>query len=51
MMEKTISPRGDQPRVTQTDLARGEQPASLQYRVTNIRSMGNNRSTRREGRD
>lgn len=50
-MQKTVTLRGDQPRVTQGDLGRGEAPASLQYRVTSIRSVGNNRSTRRESRD
>lgn len=50
-MQKEYASRGDQPRVTQTDLTRGEQPASLQYRVTGIRNLGNTRSTRREGRE
>lgn len=50
-MQKTVTLRGDQPRVTQGDLSRGEQPASLQYRVTSVRSMDNNRSTRRMSRD
>lgn len=50
-MQKTVTLRGDQPRVTQGDLARGEAPASLQYRVTSVRSMDNNRSTRSEGRE
>lgn len=50
-MQKTVSLRGDQPRVTQGDLSRGEAPASLQYRVTSVRSMDNNRSARRMSRD
>jgi len=50
-MQKTVNLRGDQPRVSQSDISRGEQPASLQYRVTSIRDMSNTRSTRREGRD
>lgn len=50
-MQKTYKTVGDQPRVTQSDLSRGEAPASLQYRVTSIRSMDNNRSERPSGRD
>ena len=50
-MEKTVTLRGDQPRVTEGDLARNEAPASLQYRVTSIRSMDNNRSARRMTRE
>jgi|DEB19_MinimDraft_3_1074340.scaffolds.fasta_scaffold24417_2 hypothetical protein len=50
-MEKVTSLRGDQPRYTQKDLARSEAPASLQYRVTAIRSMGNDRGARRLSRD
>lgn len=45
----TIS--GDQPRVTQRDLKREDAPASLQYRVTSMRSLDNNRSTRSMGRE
>jgi hypothetical protein len=51
MMQKTVNLRGDQPRVTQGDISRGEGSPSLQYRVTSIRSIGNNRPTRREGRE
>jgi hypothetical protein len=50
-MEKVSSLRGDQPRYTEKDLSRSEAPASLQYRVTSIRSMGNDRGTRRPSRD
>ena len=50
-MEKASSLRGDQPRYTEKDLSRSEAPASLQYRVTAVRSMGNTRTDRRPSRD
>lgn len=50
-MENTRSLRGDQPRYTEKDLSRSEAPASLQYRVTAVRSMSNDRGTRRPSRD
>lgn len=50
-MEKVSSLRGDQPRYTEKDLSRGDAPPSIQYRVTAVRSMGNDRGTRRPSRD
>jgi hypothetical protein len=50
-MQQTYTSSGDQPRMTQSDLSRGEAPASLQYRVTSVRSMDNNRSMRPMGRE
>lgn len=43
------SPKADQPLVQTRDLKRTEAPASIQYRVTGIKTM-NPRQTRREGR-
>jgi len=50
-MQKTYTSMGDQPRVTQGDLSRGEAAPSLQYRVTSTRSADNNRSARPMGRE
>jgi hypothetical protein len=33
-----VSPKADQPRVTTENLQRGDQPASLQYKVSTVRS-------------
>jgi len=43
------SPKADQPRVTTGQLKRTEAPASIQYRVTGIKTF-NPRQSRKEGR-
>jgi hypothetical protein len=42
-----VQPRADQPRVMTSDLARGEAPASVQYRTTGIKSYSRS-GTRRD---
>lgn len=51
-MEKrqAIEPKADQPRATTESLKRTEAPASIQYRVTGIRTM-NPRQARQVSRD
>lgn len=52
-MQKTFRSTGDQPRATAGDISRADAAPSLQYRVSSIKSLGDNRSMRpmrREGR-
>lgn len=52
MAERSVQPKADQPRVTTSDLSRGEKPASMQYRTEGIKSYSGRSSSRsaRKGR-
>lgn len=50
MAQQNIAPKADQPRATTESLKRTEAPASIQYRVTGIRST-NPRQARQVSRD
>lgn len=50
MASQNIAPKADQPLVRTENLKRGEKPAGLEYRVTNIQSYGRSPKTRTMGR-
>lgn len=45
-----VQPKADQPRVTTGELKRGSQPATLQYRITGVKSFDRSPSQRSYGR-